>query len=60
MDHGNGATRVAIKDGHGGKDVLYKRTDVSYRTDLADMFFEYFLKIHKYSSNMLKYVQIFS
>jgi hypothetical protein len=46
------AMRVVIKDGHGSKGVLYGcdgGTDVSYRTDLADIFFEYSLKIHEYS-----------
>jgi hypothetical protein len=36
--------RVVIKDGHGDKDILYecdRWTDVSYRTDMADIFFEY-------------------
>jgi hypothetical protein len=44
--------KVVIKDGHGGKDVLYgsdRQTNVSYRMDLANIFFEYFLKIHKYA-----------
>jgi hypothetical protein len=43
--------RVVIKDGHGGKGVLYGRdewTDVSYWMDLVDIFFKYSLKIYKY------------
>jgi hypothetical protein len=55
------SNRVVIKDGHEDKDVLYGRDkwmDVSYRTDMADLFFEYFLKIHnihRICLNMLKY-----
>jgi hypothetical protein len=37
---------VVIKDGHGGIVVLYR---CDKRTDLVDIFFEYSLKVHKYS-----------
>jgi hypothetical protein len=38
--------RVVIKDGRGDKDVLYGSNGW---TDLVDIFFEYSLKIQKYS-----------
>ena len=43
---------VVIKDGHGGKDVIYKydrQTDMSNWIDLVGIFFNYSLKIYIYS-----------